>query len=208
MPTNLAEKFATNPHRWLIVTGVTFVLALLIVLPQVDELLEVRAEHDGLTARMDAAKQAVAILPQLESRVRELHEQASALQEQEVDQQRVSDLRKWLVETARQTGCNLRKADFGRPSVRRWHADDTPLGSSPVVGTSGPTPFDLETHTVTLTITGAPYEVREIMQEFDADRRIKHVQMAGLKPIGRGGGVVQLDLTIWYFALTETKQSA
>ena len=206
MNDNLVVKVCTSPQRWLIVSGITLLIALLTVLPQVDELLEARVERADLKVRIENADQAIKVLPQLEGRVAAIKQELHELQKKAVDQEDVASLRRWLVEAARQSGCNLKRVGFDQPIRRRWLRDDSPTTTPTNFAPEEAGPYDLETRSVTLSITGSQYEIQTLLKLLDADQRIKHTRVFELKPIGRTGRTLQLDLTLWYFTLIESKQ--
>ena len=207
MSDSIIEKVCTSPHRWLIVTGVTFVIALLTCLPLVDELLEARAERADLRAELDNADQAIKVLAELEQSVGILAQELSALKQKAVSKEQVPELRKWLMDAARQSGCNLRRVNFAATERRRWLKDDSPNAiPKTTTGLEPETPFDLETRNVSISVTGSQAEVKAILKILDEDQRIKHARAVELKPVGRGGRLMQLEITISYYALVEAKQ--
>ena len=114
------ERVCNSPHRWLIVTGVTFLIALLTVLPQADVLLAARTERADLEEHKVNAVQTAKTLPQYESRVLEQEIKLTTLTKQEVDEEHVTKFRRWLVKAARQAGCQVRRVNLANPTRRRW----------------------------------------------------------------------------------------
>lgn len=202
MIEQLAERFRSSPQRWLIVTGVTFVIALASVLPQVDLLLAERSERAELLAQLSQASATVEKLPEYEKRVAEKRELLKKLRDLGVDEARLAGLRSWIVSTARQSGCQVRRIDFAPPSNRKWTSDDNPLlAEVDKTKKASPTPFQLETRPVSLTVTGSPIEIAELLKTLDADARLKHANGIELRQTSQRGNALQLDLTLWYFAL-------
>ena len=209
MIDNPLQRLCENPKRWLIVTGVTFVIALLTVLPQVDEVLAARAERSELRDRMEEATRAAETLPSYEGRVRKVLAELRGLREREVREDQVSELRKWLVDAARESGCQVRRIHFAEPKRRQWRVGDHPLAEVKENDTRGQTtPFNLETRAVSLSVTGASHEVQALMRTLDRDERVKHAQMIDLRATGRGSSQLKLELSLIYFGLSENRPAA
>ena len=202
MIENLAERLVQSKHRWLIVTGVTLLIGLVSALPQVDLLLAERSERTGLQAELTQAEATAARLPDYERKLVEKKEQLSRLRQLVVDESQLGGLRTWLVEAARQSGCRVRRIDLAAPTTKPWSGNDNPLTPIAVGPTANQkTLFQLQTRTVTLGVTGSSTEVFALLKAIDADTRLKHANAIELKPTNQGEHELQLDVTLWYFAL-------
>ncbi len=202
MIEKLAERLAQSKHRWLIVTGVTFLIALASALPQVDLLLAERSERAVLQDELAQAEATATRLPTYELKLAEKQEELDRLRKLVVDESQLGALRTWLVEAARQSGCQVRRIDLAAPTKRPWNESDNPL-DPPAAGKvdSQKTPFELETRAVAFSVTGSSNEVLALLKAIDADTRLKHANTIELKPTNRSDHELQLDLTLWYFAL-------
>jgi hypothetical protein len=206
---NLLEKLCTSPKRWLIVTGVTLLIALASVLPQVDLLIAARTERAELEGQIERASRTADMLSKYEARSVEKESELEVLRRREVDETRVADLRTWLVAAVRQAGCQVRRLDLGSPSRREWGVKDNPLDEvKKQLAPNERTPFQLETRSVALSVTGGSGEVRALLKAIDADPRAKHTQQLELRPVGDSGSQLQLDVTLWYFALVKAPATA
>lgn len=201
MIENLVERFSESRHRWLIVTGVTFVIALASCLPQVDQLYAERSERADLLEELARAEETVERLPLYEERAAEKTKELDQLRKKEVSESQLAELRSWLVDSARQAGCQIRRIDLASPSTRSWAADDDPITPPEKSKKNAKTPFQLETRTISFSVTGATSEVLALLKTLDEDARLKHAHSVDIKPAGRNGSELQLDLTLWYFAL-------
>lgn len=209
MIESLIERFATSPRRWLIVTAATFVLALLTVLPQTDELLAARTEHAELREQKEDAAKTAATLPDYEFRVGELEQRLAELRDVEVDADRVAELRSWLVAAAREAGCQVRRIDLAGTTSRPWTVDDSPLNpSAKSPAKSDLTPFELQTLPVSLSVTGQALEIHNLLKTLDEDARVKFASTVELRPVGRKRTELQLDLSLKYFALAPTNRDS
>lgn len=201
------ERVCNSPHRWLIVTGVTFLIALLTILPQADVLLAARTERADLEEHKDNAAKTAGTLPQYESQVLEQEAKLATLTKQEVDEEHITEFRRWLVEAARQAGCQVRRVNLANPTRRRWATKDSPLAEAKKrLPAKDASPFDLETRSVSLSITGTTPEIQALLRTLDGDPRIKHTNGITLRPSGRNRKQLQLDLDLWYFALAPAQK--
>lgn len=206
MNENPLEKLCESRHRWLIVTAVTIVTGLVSLLPQVDQLLVERSERAELLEELAQAGETTQRLPVYEERVAEKMAELSALQRQGVDETRLAELRSWLVSAARQAGCQVRRIDFTSPSNRNWRENDNPIETpSKRDRKKSTTPFDLQTRPVNFSVTGSSVEVLALLRSIDEDKRLKHTQTLDLKPSNNDPRKLQLDLSLWYFALVKPK---
>lgn len=201
MNESTLERLCTSRHRWLIVTGVTFLIALVSVLPQVDQLLAERTERAELLEQLAQANRTAEELPLYEQRVAEKTAELQQLRELEVDEADLTTLRSWLVDIARQAGCQVRRIDLSAPNTRAWTKDGNPLETTKKTTKDAATPFELRTRSVTFSVTGTTLEVRALLKTLDKDRRLKHAHAVAMKPQSRNRNELQLDLTLWYFAL-------
>lgn len=205
MIENLAEKLAENPRRWLIVTGVTFALALASVLPQVDHLLAERSERAELLEQLAQANETSQRLPLYEQKVAEKASELAELRDREIDDNEIAELRAWLVDAARQSGCRVRRIELSSPNDRPWNDDDHPLNPTDRAKSNAKTPFRLQTRPVAFSVTGSNEEVLALLKTIDEDTRLKHARAFDLKPVGRNSNEIQLDLTFWFFALSPSQ---
>lgn len=207
MITNFLESLAESPHRRLIVIIVTFGTSLATVLPQVDLYLASRTERTELEEQIARASETVEQLPDREARAAEKSAEMKRMHDRQVDESRVTGLRSWLVDTARGSGCQVRRINIQPTKERRWAHDDDATGQAPPLTTASLTSFDLQTHRVVLSVTGTSDEVRELLKAIDADQRLKHVQSIRLKPESRRRKL-ELELILQYFALVRHEQAA
>lgn len=207
MIETLAESFVHSRYRWLIVTAVTLVIALATVLPQVDDYLAIRSERADLREQLAQASQAPNLLAEYESVASLKETTLGKLRDREIDESQVAELRTWLVNSAREAGCRVRRIDLGSARNRPWAIEDSPLVENrDPLPKDQQTPFDLQARTVTLSITGSNDEVRTLLKTIDADQRLKHTQLLDLRPGRRGHNELQLDLSLRYFALVKPKR--
>ncbi|CAN0380659.1 unnamed protein product, partial [Ectocarpus sp. 4 AP-2014] len=98
------------------------------------------------------------------------------------------------------------RIDFSTPSKRKWRENDSPTETpSERDQEEKTTPFDLQTRPVNFSVTGSSAEVLALLRSIDEDKRLKHTQTLDLKPSSNNPRELQLDLSLWYFALVKPK---
>lgn len=200
---NLVDRFCESRHRWLIVTGVTFVAALATVLPQVDQYLSLLADEDAKTKELLEAGQTAELLEGMRVRVATTTDELTALESRTLPADGVSAFRNGLVDIVRESGCQVRRIGVGSVRTRQWHEHDDPLSEGK--NAEGPkSPFKLETRPVNLAVTGSMSEVRNLLTKIDESPMMTYAHGLTLKPAGRGDSV-QLDIELWCFALSRGK---
>lgn len=191
-----------SPYRWLIVTGGTFIVGLVLVVPLVDVYSAERKEKEALLAEVTAASQVAARLNQFESRVDDRLAQLKELEARTVDQERLPALRDRLTMLVRQTGCSLRRLNVGEALSRPWYESDDPLGlRANVKRQDSQTNLDLQWRPITVSVNGTMAELRNLLAKLDADNMMVHTKMFELYPSSRGRKSITLDMELWYFTL-------
>lgn len=202
----LLDRFCESPRRWLIVTGVTIVLALLIVLPQVDVYTAMRDEGERLRGELVESQRVAAELPAFEQRVQDGRKALDALEARTVNEETLAAFRNELVERVRQSGCQVRRINVGTTQGRPWVKQDNPLNESAPAGE--PTPFVLEARPVSLTVAGNLSQVRALLGSMASDGKMAVLRSLDLRPAGANRKGVQVDLEVVYFALALPKPAA
>ncbi len=204
MNETLIGKLCAGPQRWLYVAVITLVIAVVSLLPQVDEYFNARTERAELLDQLDNSSRIVTQLPKYEALATEKESQLDALKQIEVERDQTPQLRSWLVTQAREAGCQVRRIDFNASTRQSWNDKTDPLKISLKKPSEAKGIFDLEKHPVVLTVTGSPQEINSLLRSLDDDQRVKHTKSIELKPVGRGKSSIQLDLTLWYYSLVKT----
>lgn len=203
---DLIDRFCESRHRWLIVTGVTVVLALLTVLPLADQYSALHAENDELVAQLDEAARLTAALPQFEQRVQEKVSELQKIERQTVSEEKVGEYRNKLIGYARDSGCQVRRINIGQARTRKWTVGDNPREATPEARPDAEaTPFILETRQVSLSITGSLTSIEKLLTRMEADDTMSHFKFLELRPTGKSRRAVQADLELLCFALNRNK---
>jgi hypothetical protein len=203
MTEGFVRKFCESRHRTLIVTGVTFVVGLLLVLPIVDVYYAGRDEKSALDGELEAAKEVASDLPQYERRVAEKLAQLQALEARSVDEASLPTLRGKLLELAKETDCSIRRLNVGAISSRPWLANDDPLTAKlDTKAEEGATPFVLEWRPVNLSLSGTSENLRTLLEKIAASGMLMHTKVLDMYPSSPSRQSLTLDLELWYYTLT------
>ena len=204
-PQELIDRFCDSPRRWLIVTAVTFVVAIVTLLPQVDQYLAARADEDEQSEKLAEAGIIAEELPGFRERVADTTTQLDALVERTLPADRVAPFRNQVVNLIRESGCQMRRISVGAVRSRAWRENDHPL----IEGKHSKgkeTPFSLETRAVSLSVTGNMTEIRQLLSRIESNGMMMHARTLDIRPTSRGAGLIQADLELWCFALNRSKQ--
>jgi len=199
---------AESRRRWLIVTGGTFAVGLLLIVPLVDVYLAESAEKKALLAEVGAASLISAQLEKFESRVNEHVAELEALEVRTVDEQRLPALRDRLVELARQTGCSLRRLNVGEPMSRPWYANDTPTDQRPDAKVrESQTDFTLQWRPISISVSGSVSDLRNLLEKIKAENMLVYTRSLEIYPSSVSRKSLTMDMDLWYFTLV-SKSSA
>lgn len=202
----LIDRFCDSPRRWLIVTGVTFVLGLVTLLPQVDYYFSLRQEHQETQAQLATASTAAEELPAFENRVVQQEGQLIALQQRTFAEGRLSEFRNELIELVRSSGCQVRRINAGEPQTRPWTQNDSPTVAS-ADKNAKPTPFALETRSIHLSVAGSMQSVINLLDGVEATGMMFNTKSLELRPTGSDRHGVEMDLQLNCYALTQPKKA-
>lgn len=200
MMTQMIDRFCESQNRWLIVTSITFVAGFLTVYPQVDHYFAQREKQQNIQQNLISARQAAQRLPLFAKQEKTETEILASLEQRTIDEERLPEFRGALVDLVRESGCQMRRINVGPPRFRPWHADDNPV-TEPNKDAK-PTPFTLEMRALSLSVSGASSAIRNLLTRIEAEQIIYHAKTMGLSPAGTNRRGVQMDLELWYFALS------
>jgi hypothetical protein len=196
------RAFCESRYRWAIVTTLTLLLGCALLVPLVDQFLSGQELKNTITKELDQAHTIAEGLDQFQERV---SAQVTALQQLEakaVTEESNTEIRKRLRSLARDHGCTMRKLQMGSVALREWYTGDDPLAASPEKpGQSTKTPFLLERWPLTMTVSGAMGNVRNMLDQMNRDGMLVHTKSLELFPDGQDGRNVTMQTELWYFAL-------
>jgi hypothetical protein len=196
------RTLAESRYRWLIVTGGTFAVGLVLVVPLVDVVSAEHAEKEALLAEVGAASLVSAQLDKYQSRVDERVAELNALEARTVDDGRLPAVRDRLVELARQTGCSLRRMNVGDPMTRPWYANDTPTDQRPdAKGREAETKFNLQWRPISISVSGSVADLRSLLEKIKAENMLVYTKSFEIYPSSVSRKALTLDMDLWYFTL-------
>lgn len=200
------RSVAESRYRWLIVTGGTFAVGLVLIVPLVDVYRAESAEKKALLAEVGAASQISAQLDKYKGRVDERVAELDALEARTVDDGRLPALRDQLVELARQTGCSLRRLNVGETMSRPWYANDTPTDQRPdAKGRESQTNFTLQWRPVSISVSGSVADLRNLLEKIKAENMLVYTKSFEIYPSSVGRKSLTMDMDLWYFTLVPNR---
>jgi hypothetical protein len=203
MNDSLIRRFCESRHRWLIVATATGLLALVGLLPTVDDFFDKRTSGSELADQVAAARLTAESLPAYEKQAEGVRAELAALEVRTVDEAGVAKFRSRLVDLVRESGCQIRRIDVGAPARRPWKENDNVLAEMGVPGGAA-TPFVLERRSVVLAVDGAMPAVHDLLDRLEKERTLTHPRRVQLQGASAGGETVTLELELWMFALSRT----
>lgn len=196
------RRFCESKHRKLIVTGVTFVVGLLLVLPLVDSIRAGGDEKDTLLAEVDSARNVASELSAFERRVNEKLAELKSLDERTVDDSSLAKLRSQLIDFSHETTCSIRRINVGAVSSRAWQPGQNPLATGadkkPVDASSN---CMLEWRPVNLSLSGSSAALRGMVEKLAGSGMFMHIKSLEMYPSSPKRDSLTLDMEIWYFTL-------
>jgi hypothetical protein len=204
MNDSLARKFCESRHRWLIVASATGLVALVALLPMVDEFFDKRSSRNELSEELAVARRTAELLPVYERQAAEIGKDLAALETRAIDESGLTRFRSRLVDVVRESGCQIRRIEVGAPSRRPWKENDEPLTEPGESAGEGATPFALERRSVVLAVDGSMSAIHDLIAQLEKEKAIAHPHRLQLHPAGGQGESVTLELELWLFSLSRT----
>ena len=208
VPVEMIEQalrtFCDSQYRWLIVISLTLLLGCALLLPLVDVYFREQTEKEALSLELNEATQVSSDLDRMEALVAAKAAELEELESRTVIDNSTSELRKRLQTMARESGCQVRKLQFGNVISRPWLKDDNPLSQK--IGkkaAQAKTPFTLQRWPVSITLDGSMSNLKGMLDQFEKDDMLVPTKNLELYP-GRTRTNVMLDLGLWYFALVRS----
>lgn len=197
------RRFCESKHRKLIVTGVTFVVGLLLIMPLVDVIRAGRDDQEALLTELGAAQTATSDLQAFEQRVNEKLSQLKSLEARTVDDASLPNLRSELVDYAKETSCSIRRMNVGSVGSRQWWTGQNPVSQTfdtkkAADSNSG---FMLEWRPVTISLNGTSASLRNMVEKLAASKRFMHIRTLEMYPSSPKRESLTVDMEIWYFTL-------
>lgn len=205
-------RFILNhPKHRTIVIILSCVVAVLTVWPAVDKYSASSQHVDEARKSLEQARQTI---EQAATQRAEFAEQLAQLQQLETQafgEADVQKLRTWLVETARETGCQIRRIDLGQSLQRKWYGADDPFETKKPEKAEE-TPFQLRSQNLSVTVIGDVSQIRQLLGKLGEAERLAHTSRLQMRLDRTGPNEaldrrkdVALDLDIVLFGLEKAK---
>jgi hypothetical protein len=202
MIEQLLRRFCESKRRKLIVTGGTFVVGLLLVMPLVDGIRAGRDEKEALLTEIDSAQLVVTGLETFEKRVNEKLAQLKTLEGRTVDDASLANLRSQLMDVAKQTSCNIRRLNVGSVASRPWHPGQNPVAAVQDKKPAEPASnFMLEWRPINISLSGSSAGLRSMVEKIADSKMFLHIKNLEMFPSSPKREATTLDMEIWYFTL-------
>ncbi len=204
MNETVFRSFIESRHRKLTVAIVTTVVALLVLVPLVDDYIEKSEDRRVLTEELISARKTNESLPKFEQRVKQVVDEVAMLETRTVTEESVSRARSDLVGMIRESGCRMRRLEVGIPQSRPWLENDDPLIMNTNLGVAqkkSKTPFTLERRTINLSVAGEMTSIHNLLDELEKDNMLSYPHRLQLQSAEVGKSVAGMELELWYFAL-------
>ena len=203
----LRRLFSGRARRWSIIT-VNAMLVLALGLPAADEYFVQRQREADLSAELEQAEEQLQRAAQLRNRVTAVSLELSTMEERALFDDGDQQYRQVLVQSVRQSGCQLRKLTLENPNLRSWDPQEDPLSNPRQKSRSKKeteSDYRLRTQKVSLSISGALTEVRAFLTELQAKGKLMHITQLSIRPNGRNRSSVVLELQYQLFGLEKGK---
>ncbi len=195
----LVQPLLQHHRRWLIVTSVTFAIALALLVPLADVYFDEQERERELTAELAQVTAIADDIEQLEARVAAETVSLTRYTARTVSPENVNEYRSQLVEMVHKAGCQLRRASVAPVQTRPWREQDDPLLDRHDKSNNQQTGLLLRRQMVTLSVSGSMTSLQSLLQQMREQRMLSHARTLELKPEGRNRNTVMLDLEIWFF---------
>jgi hypothetical protein len=196
------RRFCEAKHRKLIVIAVTFIVGLLLVMPQVDVIRAGRDEKEALLTELESAQSVASELNAFETRVNEKLAQLKSLEARTVDDASLPLLRSKLMGFAKETTCSIRRLNVGGVGSRPWQPGQNPLATTPdkKLATSESN-FLLEWRPINLSLSGNSASLRSMVERLANSGMFMHIKNLEMYPSSPKRESLTLEMEIWYFTL-------
>ena len=196
------RRFCESKHRKLIVIAATFVVGLLLVMPQVDVIRAGRDEKEALLTELESAQSVASELKAFEIRVNEKFAQLKSLEARTVDDSSLPLLRSKLVDFAKETTCSIRRLNVGGVGSRPWQPGQNPLATTPDKKLANAnSSFILEWRPINLSLSGNSASLRNMVERLASSGMFMHIKNLEMYPSSPKRESLTLEMEIWYFTL-------
>ncbi len=193
-----------HPRRKWFVIIATCLVAVVAVLPAVDDYKAIAQKKVELTKRLERAQETAARLTALQGRMQHVERRVAELERRSMNDQRILQFRNELVGLVRECGCGLRRIRVGEPRQREWFKDDNPLALRPTGEKLERTPFLLRTRSLSLSVTGSLANLARLLEAICRQDRLVHCTSFVLQRSDEDNELVVMEMELELFELARS----
>lgn len=190
-----------HPSALMVGIIVTFVIALVTLIPAADEYSVLQERSGEIVRRLELGTNDRDELSLVKAKHAEIQETLKTHQERIIDEESAHAIRSSLVQFARGSNCHLRRVDLGPVRIRQWHENDHPVQTVSAAKRGKKTDFRLEVRELRLTVTGEIDEIVSFLEKFETLDAHLNLQDMKLKSLDADGNQIQLELALQLFGI-------
>ena len=191
----------SHPSALMIGIIVTFVVALVTLIPAADEYSVLQERSGEVVRKLESGTSDRDGLTLVRAKHAEIQEALKTHQERTIDEDTSHVIRSSLVQFARGSNCHLRRVDLGPARIRQWHEKDHPVQTVATTKRGKKTDFQLEVRELRLTLTGEIDEIESFLEKFESLEAHLNIQDMKLRSLDAGGEQIQLELALQLFGI-------
>lgn len=209
--TMLRSLMEGGRRKWTVITLIGLVL-LVLGLPAADEYIALRQQEQELAAAYQSEQDQLALREQLSQRAEKIDAALAQFDRRGLTDETENHFRQQLVELTRGSGCQLRRLSLESANNRSWQNDDHPLkaaerGRNKKKQAADATGFDLRSQLVSLTASGKPHEIRQLLEAIAHANKLTHTRSLSIRPAGNDREATTMELQMTVFGLTKAKRT-
>ncbi|MEW4455828.1 hypothetical protein AB1L30_24380 [Bremerella sp. JC817] len=202
-------RLIRHPSSLMIGIIVTFVVALLTLIPAADEYSAIQERSEEVEFLVKQGTTDRDGLAAAQARFAEIQEELKNHHQRIIDDDSAHRVRETLVKFARSSKCHLRRVDVGPVRVRQWYEEDSPVQTVSTANRGKKTDFRLEVREMRLTLTGTMQQIESFLDKFETLDVQMHLQQLNLKALDANGDQIQLEVSLQLFGIRRpTKEEA
>jgi len=158
---------------------------------------------------LEDVREEVATLDLFEIEAEEVAQELGTLDDATISEEGIHQFRDWLIETARESGCQVREIGLGAARLRGWKKEDNPLEASTDTesGEGVETGYALRSQEVSYTVSGPMPHVKKLLLTLHTANKLMHVGSVDLRPEDSQEGGIRLMLELSVFDLPKSKET-
>lgn len=202
MSESALYAFCDSKYRKIIVAIVTSVIGLALLLPLTDEYSDNSDSRAALAEELYQAQEIERNLPEFEEQAAKYVASAKDWEKLTITEESLTGYRDALLETVRNSGCQIRSLEASQPTSRTWLKKDDPLSKEAPPKKVKKTPFKLEKRVLTLLVDGDMVSITKLLEKIGKSEQAVFPHRVKLNSANGRGNTTTLEMNLWLFALT------